>query len=181
MRSNNLFNPAVMIAVVVAACQTVTQPSAIVSLKPGDQVDGMILTTGASDAPPLWAFCSSPQERNHATRVDCRVPQLPNLAIGHTFGVANEALQESDWSAAELYLDDIPMDLDAFGTYNFTLPTIANSPSRVREVFRRFTAWNIVLTELKPGKHTLRGLVRTQVNTFTWLINLTIFAQRTGQ
>lgn len=29
--------------------------------RPGDTIDGISLTTGSADAPPLWAFCSSSQ------------------------------------------------------------------------------------------------------------------------
>jgi hypothetical protein len=33
----------------------------------GDKLDGMTLTTGAADAHPLWAFCSSREENDVIT------------------------------------------------------------------------------------------------------------------
>ena len=85
-------------------------------LKSGDEIDGMVITTGTSEAPPLWVFCSPALENYGTTTMDCQVPPLPKLAIGHTFGLADQALQTLDWSALtwELYLDGHPLDLESF-------------------------------------------------------------------
>jgi hypothetical protein len=51
---------------------------------------------------------------------------------------------------------------------------MSKSPSPVREVFRKATAWNIVLTNLNPGEHTLRFLAQNETDTYTWLAHLVI-------
>jgi len=164
----------------LAACvgQNATPSPLNPILNPGDQIDSMILTTGAADAPPLWAFCSPPQENQHVTKTDCRVPPLPKLAIGHTFGVVDQALQTLDWSAPtwELYLDGHPLSLEAFGVYTYVMPDLAPHPSPIREVFRQMRAWDVVLTNLKPGAHTLQGLAQSKTDTYTWIVNLIIEA-----
>src|SRR5687767_4692738 len=92
----------------------------------GDEIDGMILTTGAADARPLWAFCATEVSKN-VTTADCRVPQLSKLAIGHVFLGTDHAFSETKWSELqwELYLDDQYINLDQFGTYDYLLPTMA--------------------------------------------------------
>src|SRR5215208_1690195 len=63
----------------------------------GDELDGMILAKGAAAARPLWAFCSSEVNKN-VTTANCRVPQLPKLAIGHVFLGSDEAFTNIEWS-----------------------------------------------------------------------------------
>jgi hypothetical protein len=86
---------------------------------------------------------------------------VSRLAIGHIFLGTDVALGDTKWSALnwELYLDDQYIHLDDFGTFDYLLPTMAPSPSRVREVFTKFTAWDVVLTNLQPSEHTLEGRV----------------------
>jgi hypothetical protein len=147
-------------------------------LKPGDQIDGMILATGAADAPPLWAFCSPAPENDGGITLSCQVPPLPKLAIGHTFGVANQALQALDWSAInwELYLDGYPLDVEAFGVHNYVMPDLAPGPSPIREIFRQMKTWDVVLTNPTPGIHILRGTAYTEGDTYTWVVNFTFEA-----
>jgi len=174
---------ALLIAAIVglAAClgQEATQfhPNSI--LRPGDQIDGMILTTGAADVPPLWFFCSPTQENQHVTKTDCRVPpMLSKVAIGHVFSIANEYPAKLDWSdfTWELLVDEQAIELTSFGTYDFVMPTMSPSPSPVREVFKTFTAWDVVLTNLKPGAHTVHGVAQSETDKYTWMVNLIIEA-----
>jgi hypothetical protein len=141
----------------------------------GDEIDGMILTKGAADARPLWAFCASEINKN-VTTANCRVPQMPKLAIGHGFLGTDEAFLGTEWSELkwELYIDDKLIDLNDFGTYSYVLPTMAPNPSVVREVFMKFTAWDIVLTDLQPGAHILEGQVRGGAEEYSWVVNLVI-------
>jgi hypothetical protein len=141
----------------------------------GDEIDGMILTKGAADARPLWVFCAS-EVSDHVITADCQVPQLSKLAIGHVFLGTDHAFSETKWSELqwELYLDDQYINLDQFGTYDYLLPTMAPNPSFVREVFMKFTAWDVVLTNLQPGVHTLEGRVRTGAEEYSWVVNLVI-------
>ena len=167
-----------LIVVVGVACQPVGQSTDKSMLKPGDEIDGMVITTGTAKAPPLWAFCSPALESDGATIADCQVPPLSKLAIGHTFGVADPALQSMDWSALawELYLDEQPIDLEAFGIYDFVMPDLAPYPSPVREVFRQLKSWDVVLINPTPGAHTLRGIARAEADLYKWAVNLVIEA-----
>jgi hypothetical protein len=142
----------------------------------------MTLTTGAADARPLWAFCSSEVSGN-VTTADCRVTPTSKLAIGHVFFGTDEALSKAKWSELkwELYLDDRLINLDQFGTYNYVLPTMAPSPSLVREVFMKFTAWDIVLANLQPGEYTLDGRVWTVTEEYSWIVNLVIEGRRASR
>lgn len=167
-----------LLIAVATACQPVTQSTERAMLKPGDEIDGMIITTGAAKAPPLWAFCPPVLENDGVTSVDCRVPQLPRLAIGHAFGLANPALQASDWSALtwDFYADGQPVDLEAFGTYNYVMPDLALGPSPIREIFRQMKAWDVVLINPTPRTHTVQGVAGAEANTYTWFVNFTIQA-----
>jgi hypothetical protein len=51
---------------------------------------------------------------------------------------------------------------------------MVSNPSSVREVFRKFTAWDVVLTDLKPGRHTLHGTAQSEFETYSWIIDLAI-------
>src|SRR5688500_15775256 len=105
---------------VLTACQAAGQPLSAEMFRPGDIIDGMSLTTGAAEAPPLWAFCSGSQESDHVKTFNCRAPMLPTLAIGHIFLFADETLTNLDWSELvwELSIDDRAVDLGSFGTFD---------------------------------------------------------------
>ena len=163
----------------LAACQSNAQASSLSRLKPGDHVAGMTLTTGAVEAPPIWAFCS-PQDNNHEMTSNCRIPAtLSKVAIGHVFILADEIPANLDWAEGtwNLSIDEQPVDLDLFGTYDFVLPSMASNPGPVREVFRKFNDWDVVLTDLKPGRHTLRGTVQFEFDTYSWVAALVIEEQ----
>src|SRR5262245_5514346 len=81
---------------ILTACQAAGQPTSATMLKPGDTIDGMSLTTGAVDAPPLWAFCSPAQYVGNSTISDCSVPEVPRLAIGHILMPGDEPLVRLD-------------------------------------------------------------------------------------
>jgi hypothetical protein len=135
----------------------------------------MTLTTGAADARPLWAFCAS-EVNGNITTADCRVPQVSRLAIGHVFLGTEAAFRETEWSDLqwELYLDDQYINLAQFGTYDYLLPAMAPNPSFVREVFMKFTAWDVVLTNLQPGAHTIEGRVRSGDEEYRWVVSMVI-------
>lgn len=168
-----------LIIAVVIACQPVGQSTDNAMLKPGDEIEGMIITTGAAKTPPLWAFCPPALENDGIVSVDCQVPQLPRLAIGHTFGVADQALQTLDWSALtwELDLDGHLLDLEAFGIYDYLMPDLAPHPSPIREFFRQMKGWDVVLTNPTPGAHTLHGVARAEGDIYRWAVNFTIWSR----
>jgi hypothetical protein len=165
--------------VMLTACQAVGQPRSAEVFRPGDTIDGMLLTTGAQDASPVWAYCSAAQTAGNTTVSDCTIPfMVTNLAIGHVFMVADENLSELDWSELtwQFSIDDRPLELESFGRYDFVLPATLSNGSPIREVHKQFTAWDVVLTNLSPGKHTLRGLAQSEIDSYTWVINLSIEA-----
>jgi hypothetical protein len=162
----------------LTACQAAGQPGNTEVFGPGDRIDGMSLTTGATNAAPLLAFCSPAQQSGYTTISDCHVPLLPKLAIGQIFMLADDSFSGLDWSELswQFFMDDRAVDLESFGTYDFVVPTLLNSRSPIREVFTRSTAWDVVLTNLTPGEHTLRGLAQAETDSYSWIVNLTIEA-----
>lgn len=164
---------ALVLALFQPSAQTGSAHAAMLSA--GDEIDGMTLTSGAAEARPLWVFCSS-QEKDNITTASCRVPQMEKLAIGHSFFATDSVFRNADWADLtwELYLDGRPVDLSDFATYDYVLPTMAPNPSLVREVFMKFTAWDIVLTDLQPGEHTIDGRVRTDTEEYRWIVNLVV-------
>ena len=144
-------------------------------LNVGKAINDMILTKGAAGAQPLWLYCSS-AVNNNLTTGDCQVPQVPALAIGHAFLPTDDVFHEIKWSDLQwrLSIDDRLINLAAFGTYNYILPAMTPNPSLVREVFLKFKAWDIVLTDLQPGAHTLKGEVRSGTEAYKWVVNLII-------
>jgi hypothetical protein len=162
--------------ILLTACQAAGKPLSAAMVGAGDTINGMGLTTGAADAPPLWAFCSGSQENTHIKTFNCRAPMLSTLAIGHVFLFAEQSLATLNWSDLvwELSIDDQTIDLESFGTFDYVIPAMSQSPSPVREVFMKATAWNIVLTNLNPGEHTLHFLAQTETESYTWFVNLVI-------
>lgn len=101
---------------------------------------------------------------------------LSRLAIGHVFIAMDEAFAEAKWSALrwELSIDDHPVDLKGFGRYNYLLPAMTPNPSLVREEFIKFTAWDVVLTDLQPGAPTLHGSVRDETEVYSWVVKIMV-------
>lgn len=176
MKKFLLFIFVLLIAVVALAYVPIGQSANNRTLKPGDEIDGMIVTTGVVEAPPLWAFCSPVLEDEGVLHVDCHVPSVSKLAIGHPFEGTDQALQSLDWSEKtwQLSLDGYPLDLEAFGVYTYVVPDLAPSPSPIREVFRQNKAWDVVLVNPTVGAHTLRGMAHTEVDTYLWTMNFMV-------
>lgn len=163
----------------LVACQSNIHASNISMLKPGDQVADMTLTTGALEAPPLQAFCSR-QVNNDEIAHECYIPaKLPKVAIGHFFILADVIPANLDWAEVtwNLSFDEQPIDLSLFGAYDFVLPGMVSNPNPVtKEAFWKFTAWDVVLTDLKPGRYVLRGTAQSQFDTYSWVVDLIIEA-----
>lgn len=160
----------------LTACQMAGQPLQAAMVGSGESVNGMGLTTGITEAPPLWGFCSLSQSGRHMKTFDCRAPVMPTLAIGHIFLFGDEILANLNWSELvwELSIDGQAVDLESFGTIEYVMPVIAPKPSSLREVFITATVWNVVMTNLNPGDHTLRFIAQTETDSYTWFVNLVI-------
>ncbi len=145
-------------------------------LKPGDKIDSMVITTGAEEATALWTFCQPTMNNDHLIMLDCGEVSFSRLAIGHTFGVMDLAFGESDGTELtwELYLDGIPIDLDAFGTYSFIQPALTNDLSAIKEGFGSVQVWDVVIENPTPGDHVVSGHARSGDKTYTWVVNFTV-------
>ena len=168
----------VIFAFFLAISQSAPKPAAThgAMLSVGDTIDGMKLSKGASEARPLWAFCSNSPEGKGSYILDCRAPALASLGVGNIFLNADEAIANRDWSDLvwQLSMDAQEVDLESFGTFDYVVPGVSKTTSPVREIFKRGTAWNIVLTDLKPGHHTLWFVAQSKIGSFTWFVNLDI-------
>jgi hypothetical protein len=162
--------------IILTACQAAGQPLSASMFRPGDTIKGMSLTTGAADAPPLWAFCSAAQENTHIRTFHCRAPVWQTLAVGNFFLLADAALLNRDETDLEweLAIDDYVVDLESFGTFDYVMPAMPASPSPIREVFAKVTDWNLVMTNLNPGEHTLAFRAQSDTESYTWFVNLVI-------
>jgi hypothetical protein len=158
--------------------------------QPGDSIGGMSLRSGGSEGPPLWAFCSPAFLNPGVTTTECNVPPLPELAIGHGWFSADEALRDSNWQAMtwELYLDGQQVDLDAFGSYDADLPQ-TGLPGRDpnEEVITKLRSWDVVVGNPTAGAHTLRSVLHlsqqvndgfhvTEAGTYDLIVNFTVEA-----
>jgi len=130
--------------------------------QPGDSIGEMVLKTGGSEIVPIWAFCVPAFLNPGVTTTECNVPPLPELAIGHGWFSADEALRDSNWQAMtwELYLDGRQVDLNAFGTYDADMPQTGlpgHDPNE--EVITKLRSWDVVLGNPTAGAHTLRSVL----------------------
>jgi hypothetical protein len=160
---------------ILTACQAAGRSFRADISQSAQAIDGVRLTTGAADVAPLWAFCSA-AENTHVREFQCRAPASQTLAIGHLFLLADAALPNLGGSDLtwELSIDDYMVDLDSFGTFDYVMPSMSASPSPVREVFARVTDWNLVMTNLNPGEHTLYFRAHSAKESYLWLVHLVI-------
>ena len=137
----------------------------------------MTLSKGADDAHSLWAFCFNSPEGEGSYMLDCRVPAQASPRIGNLLLYANEAFPNLDWSDLvwELSIDGQAVDLAPFETFDYVVPSMSKIlSSPVLETFKRSTGWNILLTDLKPGHHTMWVVAESKIESYTWFVNLEI-------
>jgi len=160
----------------LAACQAAGQPLSATMSQPGDTINGVTLATGAESALPLWGFCSPSQENTMIPTFNCRASELQTLAIGHVFLLAEQVSANSDGSDPvwDLSVDNQIVDLESFGKFEYVMPSMAKSPSPIREVFKKAIGWNIVMTNLTPGEHTLAFRAQSATDSHSWLVKLVI-------
>jgi hypothetical protein len=176
----------VIVMFVVPGALYAQEPAA----QPGDSIGGMSLKTGGSEIVPIWAFCAPAFLNPGVTTTECNVPPLPELAIGHGWFSADEALRDSNWQAMtwELYLDGQQVDLNAFGTYDADMPQTGlpgHDPNE--EVITKLRSWDVVLGSATAGAHTLRSVLHvsqqvddgfhvTEAGTYELVVNFTVEA-----
>ena len=160
----------------LAACQAAGRPGSATMSRPGDTINGVTLATGAESALPLWAFCSPSQENTPIRTFNCRSSELQTLAIGHVFLLAEEVSANSDGSDLvwNLSIDNQIVDLESFGKFEYMMQSMGKSPTPIREVFKKAIGWNIVMTNLSPGEHSLSFRAQSATESHSWLVNLVI-------
>lgn len=166
---------ALFLAISQSAGKPVTAHASLLSL--GDTINGMTLSKGPDDAHSLWAFCFNSPEGEGSYLLDCHVPALASPRIGNLLLYANEAIPNLDWSDLvwELSIDGQAVDLEPFERFDYVVPSMSKIlSSPVLETFKRGTGWNIVLTDLKPGQHTLWLVAESKMGSYTWFVSLDI-------
>lgn len=148
-------------------------------LKPGEKIDAMVIATGVENAYPLSAFCKPVKENAHSIRMDCDVLSIrANIAVGDTSAMMDLIPSTMDWNELvwEMSVDGHPIDLEAFGIYEVVRPYMTTKPSPVREAFKWFRLWDVVLVNPTPGRHTVQGQAQSQDGTemYTWAVNFTV-------
>lgn len=168
----------VMVVLTTGSCRK-QAPAAPRVLKAGDSLNGMLLTTGVSHAPPLEVFCEF-EEDEELSDINCQVPPLEKLAIGHLVGATGRALQELDWSKLDwqVYLDGYRLDLDTFGEYSTAEPVVLSAPSPIREAVQQRKTWDVVLVNPTFGLHTLDCMVKANSLVYSWVVNFMINPSR---
>jgi len=147
-------------------------------LEPGDKIDDMVVTTGVEETFPLWFICAPKKVNDHSISADCGELSYTNLAIGHTLGVMDLVDPSIDWEELnwEMSVDGHPIDLKAFGVYEFVHPDFPSKPSPFREVFKQLRVWDVVLVSPTPGLHKLQGQAQSPdgAEPYTWVVNFTV-------
>lgn len=145
-------------------------------LEPGTKVNEMVITTGAEDAIPLWSICNRTLETERHIKFLCLDSAYPRLAIGSTFGLIDKIPESLDWSDLtwEMYLDDYPINLSAFGTRDIVYPEFVPKPFPYQEAFLRMTIWDVVLENPSPGGHVLRGSAETNDKEYSWEVSFIV-------
>lgn len=124
------------------------------ALRPGDTIGGSMVTKGAAQVVPLFAFCSPAFTAEPGVMTgNCSVPPLPELAIGHGWFATDASRRASNWEAFDwaLYIDDARVDLEAFGVFDADLP--------MGDVTAKLRAWDVVISGLTAGPHTWRSVL----------------------
>jgi hypothetical protein len=123
-------------------------------LRPGDEADGMRLTTATgADTKIFGTFCDPIIVKPGTYARTCQVPELQRLMIGYGNLATSAELLEQGWQAGrwQLYLDGQRVDLATFGT----LPDDHYFETAIgQEVWLR--EWSVTIVNPTPGQHTLR-------------------------
>jgi predicted esterase len=125
-------------------------------VKPGDEIDGMLITAQSS---VNWDI-STDQYCDYENmlvvaegifEVECWARPGSSVFLNNQ-GMAGESIEELDeyWEdvSIELFINDRKLDLPSFGSI---------TPDPTEGTFVRM--WNIVIDEMAPGKHTIHSII----------------------
>jgi len=178
----------VIVASALIACSVPARPADLPAAKsavaeplgPGDSLGRMTLTTGSDEAISIWTICRPATSLNAVAQTECQVPGK-SLAIGPTTASLAEAANGTSWEQLQwtLLLDDRPVDLEAFGTFNFRQ---SHKGPAGRDAYYTYPAWDVVIVQPTVGRHTLRAAVQgldqsadaAGDGVTEWVINFTV-------
>lgn len=144
--------PILVVVLLVSLLASCTQVSNLLSsnkpIQPGDKIGDFLITTGEpGEATYSWDLDCIQQgsEEIYACKSDIGTP------VNVTLGIYDSTLSgelDSVWSdhTYELWINDRPVDLEAFGPIDFMNPRVG--PMR---------AWNVVLLASEPGEITIHN------------------------
>ena len=139
----------VLVASLLASCAKPNSSPADTSekIEPGDKIGNFLITTG-EEGKVTYGFdldCGNEEDKEN---MSCKstVGKQVNISLGIYDGTHSGKLEEK-WAGFtyELFVEDRPIDLQAFGTAEVTHPVVG--------VIRY---WNVVITASKPGKIAIR-------------------------
>ncbi len=121
-------------------------------LKPGDSIGEMKLVKAIHESmPSSFFFYCTPYLGSEPTVVttECQLPQSNYLFVGYGEFANSASDLDSQWSMKtwELYIDGLPVDLDAFGTLDVDLG-------------KKVRVWAVALENTSKEPHTLRYVAR---------------------
>ena len=166
---NNRFVSILLLAVILAACDTLIQPPPTSTptapptqtpfkvkgiISPGDKIGEMTITNEESKH-YYWLLDSCSFNwtliKPNSQTVKCTVPELPAVGIGPVWGAETAKFEASlepiTWG---LYVDDHQVMVDEFGYFDLSYYV----PSAGFETTYR--NWNVLLRNLTPGRHIIR-------------------------
>lgn len=140
----------VLFACMVTSCAQPTQmPDATGDMiEPGDRVGDLLVAMGeASDSVFLWDMECEYEQGNP---VSCEGVAGTNVNIAYGAYDDTEEGLDAKWSGAsfELFLEDRPVNLAAFGTIDFDHP----------EAGYKMRVWNVVVVDASAGEFTVRNV-----------------------
>ncbi len=133
----------------VAPTPTLFAGAGLDKIEPGDRVGDFLITTGdPKNELFIWQQKTTPGTRENEELVTVAWGQAINPSIGVYADTDNTDL-EANWAslAFELYINDQPVDLAAFGTVESKEPTVGT-----------MRHWNVVILADKPGQVTVHSV-----------------------
>jgi enterochelin esterase-like enzyme len=119
-------------------------------LNPGDSLGSMRLVASQGEySTEIWSFCDPYITETGISSRECSLPSVESIFIGYGSLAGSTEELDAAWPSAtwELYLDGLPVNLPAFGTFD-----------QSQDVATILRSWDVLLENPLPGVHTLRYL-----------------------
>jgi hypothetical protein len=160
---------AVLFAGILAKCDlrtpSLTPTSEITKIKPGDRLGNFLITTGnRKEEIFVWQTHPIKGEKPNETYINIDCGKMFNPAIG-VYGETHKDMFDSQWAelSYEMFIDDILVDLQAFGTIQSLHPVVG--------IMRH---WNVAIVTDEPGKITIHEVGQLNNHTIDDWITYTV-------